>query len=331
MTQQYGDRNSGLQDDVNKWVHFFPQPPEGFNPLTARPEDLARYGIPPKPDPDQQPALTRFWTEMYSLPLVFVAPPSLESILPRMRREASLNWSGAYITPHNGQQFTEVHATWETPVVAAPAGMPGSAEYRSSIWIGLDGQRRYFESSLPQLGTAQFVNAPVTAPPFHTWCQWWLRDNPQTYVPAILSVGVALGQRVMASLRVLNETQVHGIIENRTTGAILPFTMDAPTDTASGMQLKVSGATAEWIVERPADEAGEPYELPDYRTVYFTNCCALSAEMPIGGVPGPGREQTLDGARLIRMYKSERNPSRTVTLSKAAAPDVDQFETLYVT
>src|SRR5262249_29076770 len=301
MTQQYGDLNSGLQDEFSKRVHFFPQPSEGFNPLTASPEELAFYGIPPPPDPDQQPTLTRFWTEMYSPPLVFVAPPFLETILPLIRREASLNWSGAYITPRNGQQFTEVHATWEIPLVTAPAGMPGSAEYRSSIWIGLDGQRRYFDSSLPQLGTAQCVNAPATAP-FHTWCQWWLRDNPQTYVPVILSVGVAPGQRVMASLRVLNEMRVHGIIKNRTTGAILPFTMDAPTDTSSGMQLKVSGATAEWIVERPADETGEPYELPDYGIVHFTNCFALSAEMPAGGVPGPGREQTLDGPRLLRMY-----------------------------
>ncbi len=38
MTQQSADRNSYLQDEVNKWVHFFPQPPDGFNPLTARSE-----------------------------------------------------------------------------------------------------------------------------------------------------------------------------------------------------------------------------------------------------------------------------------------------------
>jgi hypothetical protein len=243
----------------------------------------------------------------------------------------SLNWSGAYITPRNGQQFTEVHATWEIPSVAAPAGMPASDEYRSSIWIGLDGQRRYFESSLPQLGTAQIVNAPDpdTAPLFHTWCQWWLRDNPQTYVPAILSVEVAPGQRVMASMRVLNETRVHGIIENRTTGEIFPFTMDAPVHKSSGMQVKISGATAEWVVERPANE-GALYELPDYGTVHFTNCFALSAEMPVGGGPGPGREQTLDGARLIRMYKIESNPSRTVMISKARRLDGNQFETWYV-
>src|SRR5215471_16207216 len=107
MTQQSGNRYYGFQDNVNEWVHFFPQPREGFNPLTAKPEELALYGIPPKPDPDQQPALTRFWTEMYSPPLVFVAPLPLEAILPSIRREASLNWSGAYITPRHGQQFTE--------------------------------------------------------------------------------------------------------------------------------------------------------------------------------------------------------------------------------
>ena len=326
MTQQSGYSST--------WVRFYPLPPAGFNPLTAKPEDLARYGIPPKPDPVRQPRLTRFWAEMYSPPLVFIGPSFLPGppIQPRISSEASLNWSGAYITPRNGQQFTEVHATWEIPLVAAPAGMPGSADYRSSIWIGFDGQRQYFDSSLPQLGTGQFVNPAAPAPPpFHTWCQWWLRNNPQTYIPAVLNLGVAPGQRVMASLLVLNETRVHGIIENRTTGKILPFYMDAPTDTSSGMQPKVSGATAEWVVERPADEiTGELYELPNYDTAHFTNCFALSAEMPVGGVPGPGREQTLDGARLIRMYKIERNPSRTVTISKAEPPDVDQFETLYV-
>jgi hypothetical protein len=343
MTQQYSNRNFNIQDEFQERIDFFPLPlVERFNPLTASPEERARYGIPPQPDPEQQPLLTRFWTEMYSPPLVF-APRSLLGPLPvrigaklrvitTARREASLNWSGASITPRHGQQFTEVHGTWEIPFVAAPAGMPGSAEYRSSIWIGLDGQRRYFDSSLPQLGTGQFVNAPVPTPPFHTWCQWWLRDNQHTYVPVILSVGVAPGQRVMASLRVLSETQVHCIIVNRATGAILPFIMNAPTDTASGMQVKISGATAEWVVERPAKEpTDEIYELPNYGTVHFTNCFALSAEMSVGRGPGPGRERTLDGARLIRMYKIERNPSRTVTISKAERPDVDQFETSYVT
>ena len=77
------------------------------------------------------------------------------------RRESSLNWSGAYVTPRNGRQFTEVHGRWEVPAVAVPSGTSGSPEFRSSIWIGLDGQRRYFDSSLPQIGTAQVLNASL--------------------------------------------------------------------------------------------------------------------------------------------------------------------------
>jgi peptidase A4-like protein len=316
-----------------RFVRFFLQPPdpEGFNPLTATPEELERYGIPPKPDPDRQPALTRFWTEMYSPPLVFVAPPIEVPGTSDFKTESSLNWSGAYITPRNGQQFTEVHAAWEIPHVTVPAGGSESAEYRSSCWIGVDGSKSYFDSSLPQLGTGQFVkNDPAAAPYYHTWCQWWLRDNPQTFIPLTLSVRIAPGQRVMASLRFWSKTEMHGIIVNRTTGEILPFIMEAPTDTASNMKLKVSGATAEWIVERPADEKNEPYALPDYGTVRFTNCCAVSAEMSVEGVPGPGREWTLDGARLIRMYKHACNPSRTVMISKAERQDADRFTTLYV-
>ena len=45
MTQQYGNGNSDIEDELRRRIHFFPQPPEGFNPLTARPEDLVCYGI----------------------------------------------------------------------------------------------------------------------------------------------------------------------------------------------------------------------------------------------------------------------------------------------
>ena len=106
--------------------------------------------------------------------------------------------------------------------------------------------------------------------------------------------------------------------------------MDAPPIRRWGSKPKVSGATAEWIVERPTDvNTFELYELPDYRRVHFTNCFAISAVMPPGGAPGSGLEQTLDGARLINMYKVERNPSRTVTISKTEIPDVDRLETIY--
>jgi hypothetical protein len=341
MIVQKRDDREALLEEIRGRIRFYLHPPAGFDPRTAEPEELWRYGIPPKPNTRELPKLAEFWTEMFTPPLMFtentyslMADPVLISDQLRMtatgQRESSLNWSGAYITPRNGRQFAEVHGRWEVPVVAVPSGTSGSLEFRSSIWIGLDGQRRYFDSSLPQIGTAQFLNAP-SDPPFSVWWQWWLRQNPMTNYPVSLALPILAGHRMMASLLVLNDTQVHFLIENRTTGAFFPpFTMNAPTDTSSGIQAKVSGATAEWIVERPTDaNTGELHELPDYKNVHFTDCFAISAHMPPGQPPGPGLEQTLDGARLINMYKVERNPSRTVTISKAERPDVDRFETTY--
>jgi hypothetical protein len=340
MTQQSGDPISVPGDPIQDRLHFFdPRPPAEFDPLLATPEELKRYGIPPKPDPAQRPALYRFWQEMFSRQLVWVVPTSLSIPTGQLSGTATEqpdlgdNWSGASITPRDGQQFTEVHAAWTVPHIAAPAGSTGSPDYRSSIWIGLDGRQRNFDSSLPQFGTAHFLNGPPNVLSFHTWCQWWLRDNPHTYAGAILNVTVAPDDKIVASLYVLNETQVHCVIKNQTTGEILPFTMDSPTDEVSGRRPAISGATAEWIVERFADRhTGQLYELPDYGSVPFTNCLARSEKSPFG-VPAPGQERNLEGATLITMYKVERDPSRKVAISEPKrphGPNVDQFETSYV-
>lgn len=341
MTRPFDGDRRALQDEINRRVHFFDPLPEKFDPLTEPAAALAGFGIPPRPDPDRQPALARFWIEMFSEPLKFVDQDCLlvdEPLLARpqlrfarkARHEASGNWSGAYVTPRDGQQLTEVHASWTVPSIEPPAGLPPEAEYRSSIWIGLDGQRRYFDSSLPQIGTAQFLN-PTRDPPFWTWCQWWLRDSPHTFLPGKLSVPIEPRERVMASLRVLTETQVHCIIKNQSTGHIVIFTMDAPTDTLSGGRPRISGSTAEWIVERPTNVAtGGLYDLPDYGRVWFTECLAVSARLRPDGTPGPGREQTLENAQLVEMYKIEHAPSRRVTVSKARRTGIDRVETQYI-
>jgi hypothetical protein len=338
--QKDSDRQALAEEEISKRIRFFDIPPSDFNPLTAEPEQLKKYGIPPKPNARDLPTLARFWTEMFSPPLKFVeakffftADPVLISYqlltTTSDQRESSSNWSSAYVTPRNGRQFTEVHGRWEVPAVSVPAGTSGTPEFRSSIWIGFDGQRRYFDSSLPQIGTSQGLNSP-TDPPFFVWWQWWARNNPGTFKPAHIPLTILPGQRMMASLIVLSETQVQFLFENRTTGEIVqPFVMAAPTD-ASGMQFKVSGATAEWIVERPTNATTlQLYELPDYHEVHFSDCFAISAVMPPGQLPGPGLEETLDGARLINMYKVERNPSRRVTISRTGRPDVDRVEVIY--
>ena len=59
------------EEEIRKRIHLYERPPEDFNPLTAEPEVLAKYGIPPRPNERNLPVLAEFWTEMFSPPLVF--------------------------------------------------------------------------------------------------------------------------------------------------------------------------------------------------------------------------------------------------------------------
>jgi hypothetical protein len=46
-----------------KGVQVFPPPPKGFDALAATPKDLARHGLPQRPDPRTQPALAAMWEQ----------------------------------------------------------------------------------------------------------------------------------------------------------------------------------------------------------------------------------------------------------------------------
>jgi len=344
MQQGYYDPQSIL-DDINDRIEFFETPPEYLDPPRMYQDprvDLWRYGIPPRPDDGQFRVLADFWDEMFAYPLDYTAPtftlPAMQVLISADlflttggRRESSANWSGAYITPRDGQQLTEVYGRWRVPTVGLPGGVVNPTECSSSVWIGLDGARRYFDSTLPQIGSGQDVNSP-TGSPYYVWWQWWMRDNPLTYTPVISPVLVAPTHRILANLQVLDETHVLFLIKNQTTGKSYPsFKLKAPKHQVTGRRAKVSGATAEWIVERPADPATGPYPLPAYGQVSLTDCYAIQALLPSGGTPGLGTERTLEGARLINMYQITGN--RRVPLSKPerpVRPDVDTFTVNYV-
>ena len=91
--------------------------PTGFDPIAATPEQLDLYGLPPRPDPKQQPSLYAAWSKLFARPLVWVDPlrplsedsgPAGHLSGPRYtptRFETSQNWSGAYIEPNGGNMF----------------------------------------------------------------------------------------------------------------------------------------------------------------------------------------------------------------------------------
>jgi hypothetical protein len=50
-------------NDTQTRAEVIPGPPAGFDPLTASPADLERYGIPPRPDPKTDPTGFAVWQQ----------------------------------------------------------------------------------------------------------------------------------------------------------------------------------------------------------------------------------------------------------------------------
>lgn len=320
-------------DQVNKTTKVYPTPGPDFDVSTASEKELVHFGLPVRPDMGTQHEAHAFWVGFFSpkiafLPVVFAFPPleALYHFNPRgappagVRHEASSNWSGGYITPHDGRMFTHLYGSWHVPGVTIPAGstQPASA-FRASNWIGLDGQRRYINSSLPQIGTSSHFDTSGAQPVAvaEAWWQWWSRNN--TMPPFTLPLPVKPGDEVKCMMIVVDPKTVKFLIKNETTGQVLTaFDATAPVDNSlpSGpIQLEVSGATAEWITERPdiypTDVA---YAFPDYGSVTFSDCIALPALAPGQPTDPPSG---LRGARLIKMFEVREHPSRIADISLA--------------
>lgn len=336
--------------EMRSRTHFFDVPDSSFNPLSASREDLEHFGLPSLPAADD-PLLRKkylFWQKMYSPPLEFVQTEfmlplgtqylrsdALRFISTPARVETSRNWSGAYISPRDGRMLVEVYGEWKVPPIKFPdVTLAVVPERRSSTWIGLDGQRRYFDSSLPQVGTEQFI-ATVGDSEQHTrgcFFQWWLReeDPPKPQVP--LLVAVSDNDHMMAAIWVMDSTHVRFYLKNQNTGAFLSvWGVESPkADLPSSpplVNVRISGATAEWVMERPTVwGSDELWELPEYATVNFENCFAVSAPEP----GGDERDESLVGARLINMQRVSENPHRMVTISDANWLSEESIETVYV-
>ena len=241
-------------------------PPTGFRPLQASPEELKKLGFPKRPDPVLQPAEYAFWQEMFAPPVAFEAFDF--EILPRFktrsrvffqqlpRRQTSLNWSGAYITPRDGTVFSSIWAKFQVPTPNLPPEGAAGEKYHSSTWIGFDGQRRYYRSTLPQIGTAQNIDPGTGVPTrsFFAWWQWWVRDVLDQAFPIKLAAPtIHAGDLIMCFMQVADDRAgVSFVITNVTTGRAVQFFQAAPL-TDRGVPFKVPGATAEWVMERPAD------------------------------------------------------------------------------
>jgi hypothetical protein len=325
-------------DDLQMRFHGFPVPGGVFDPSAVSPALLRKYGLPPRPDPDRQPFLRQTWDRGFGAPLTLhefsFSRRLVEETAYRLhfrradelpvaetRFETSSNWSGAYITANRDRQFLQIWGVWTIPgnlkLPPGPFQGPAGIDYVCSNWIGLDGQRLYFDSSLPQMGTVSTLQANG-ATVAEAWTQWWARGiaNP---APLPLGLAVAPGDQVLSVLTAWDTQTVVFVMVNLSAMTGMAVRGTAPTVTLpNGTKATpdIAGATAEWIVERPAVPGQKTvYNFPDYGQTEFDLCVAVEGDgvdifSLFGGLP-----QQLQGARRIRMFDVLPNPAHTAFIS----------------
>jgi hypothetical protein len=224
----------------------------------------------------------------------------------------------------------DVAAVWRIPGIGMHGGLSGAPPPACSIWVGLDGQRRYINSSLPQIGTRQQFNVGNNRT-YYGWYQWWVRGQPSPTMIQTVPISLAEGDLVLCRVQASGPSSA--IVSMLKLGVSPQFWWKTITPGASpftGQLPLISGATAEWVVERPTLlGSDELYRLPRFDPVTFEACAAeesLALHLPT-------RLQTLRGARFIQMFERLDGPQRISMLSKPSylpANDRDAFRVDYI-
>ena len=347
---------SDVDDLVRRFTGF--DAPDGMvDPTAASPALLRQYGLPQRPDAVRQPLLRQVWDRGFGKPMLLqpfeVDRERLERPLFRPVRpvrevrvalartasqfESSDNWSGVYIAANRDKRFLQVWGSWVVPdQLKAPAAAANGASgfpYVCSNWIGLDGQRRYFNSSLPQVGTVctLVADGDIEA---HGWVQWWARDM-QGNAPVPLGLTIEAGDEVLCVVTASDPKTVICVMVNLSADppvgmAVKGTSPDVELMDGSTGRPDIAGATAEWIVERPqvVDEP-TPFNFPDYGETGFADCIAVEGDEVDSASWFNGVVQQLPGASRIRMFEVLDNPARTAFISMPTEVGVDSVRVRY--
>lgn len=284
-------------------------PPRGMQLVHATDEELAHYGLPPRPDRETEPSLYELWHRTFDRPLHFIVPEFEESseewhraCQPPSANEEnaqySPNWSGvvAGLEAHDPVSRA-VAATWTVPNAVSVDG----GDDRCAIWVGIDGYyyvdaqgNYYLPSQDPSaMGVASpLLQAGITClggSGSYAWWEWIAPGGGMNPPIRIMNVQPYAGQ--------FFETQIW--VTSETTANVYMFAGDPYTDEGSEAFLtplmaplltSVWGSSAEWIVERLEKSDGSWYTLPDYGTVQFYGALGWTAS---GGTLNSGQGTAL--------------------------------------
>lgn len=119
-----------------------PPPPKDFDPLVARKEDLRRYGIPQRPDPQTQPGLAALWDQQARRYRTFdhlqAQTPWPAAIDPGTTQAFGLEPSEhcGYVLTSVGAPFTALFVTWTVPNLRHTPSPHGPNTFRTFVGLG---------------------------------------------------------------------------------------------------------------------------------------------------------------------------------------------------
>ncbi len=283
-------------------ITTFEQPPSGFQPMTAKPAELARYGFPAMIPDEHHRARYQKVMERLSGKFTYVQP-TFEVKEDRFHKplhgkaaagkrtgataagtETDTNWAGGVVFAPAGDSFKWLEGDWVVPNVAAPTQ---NQWYYSASWIGLDGDgsgdvcQAGVECEVYQSGSAVQKN-------IYPWWEWF--PLPEVKITNFAVNPGDLLTMILCSASGAGSTTATVYMTNRTSGVSTSFSFNAPSGT------KLAGNCAEWIVEAPTVGNAQS-AIADYGEVFFSVCEAVTVKgVTINGGTGDNINMTSGGS-----------------------------------
>ena len=260
-------------------VKTHPLPSAHFDPLSASPSELRRYGVPQRPDASIRPELAALWDEILSHDLTYLTPTfePVEALLPGIQAPrgpardveqtvTNAHWSGCVVHAPAGQAFTWVFGEWNVPDVEPPA--PGEGKWYSFAWVGIDGANNPDGTTdVTQIGTIQYVsrdgdgNISKQCYAVHEWFSN-AQGSGNTSWRTINNFPVNFGDTVTGLICMESTTDAWASLINLTKRIHVSFDFSAPPNTTSQENQ------IEWVMECPQVN-DLPQVLPNFGEIYF--------------------------------------------------------------
>jgi hypothetical protein len=272
-------------------VEIFVGPPKGFDPLTASGADLARYGLPQRPDQTAQPERYAMWTRAMSAlktradgvrptgrfhgpAKLLPTSPSAQTVSNVPTTIGSSNWSGIVNTNKltkwsNATSFDEIVSYWPVPVAIPPFGacaLSGiNPPFLMSQWNGIDG---FNSGDVVQGGSEGYSYCSGTNPGasgYIGWVEWYPSYSELEITCGGSACPVGPGDVMYAVTYATAGTATQTVFLEDTTQQ---WHITASLSYVSGPG--VIGNSEEQVIERPCCNGSNYYALNNYNYGWFS-------------------------------------------------------------